>query len=537
MVMTNEKAQAPAVTTPGTQAPGTTYTQVVLNAIRRFPDRELFIDPHRTWTYRETAEALSQWITLLRERGLRHGDGVGVLSPNRAEVWLAQTAPAFAGGRYTALHPLGSLDDHVYSCDEAELKFLFVDPAYAERGAQLLARCPVLEQIFYLGSTDEATGEELAPALAGIDPAPLDAGPHTPDDIAWLLYTGGTTGVPKAAMLTERGLAQMTFSVSVGWDLPAERRYLAVAPISHAAGMLVVPTMMAGGTVILQAGFNPGEWLRAVAEQKITLSLLVPTMIYAVLDHPDLEFAELSSLETVMYGASPMSPTRLVEAIDRIGPVFAQLYGQTECAGTATAMWRSQHDVTDLVRLTACGMALPGNRVEVLDDEHQPVAPGVAGEICVQGPTVMTGYWKQPELTAETIIDGWLHTGDMATVDDDGFITIVDRKKDMIVSGGFNVFPREIEDVLTSDPSVSAAAVIGIPDDKWGEAVTALVVARPGATIDPAALIALVKERKGPVYAPKTVEIVDALPLTAVGKADKKVLRARYWSASQRGVN
>ncbi len=522
---------------PAAQPTGATYTQVVLNALRRFPDRELFVDPHRTWTYRETADALSQWITLLTQRGLENGEGVGVLSPNRAEVWLAQTAPAFAGGRYTALHPLGSLDDHVYSCDEAELKFLFVDPAYAARGADLLARCPGLEQVFYLGPTDQETGEELAPALASIEPAPLDPGPHTPDDIAWLLYTGGTTGVPKAAMLTERGLAQMTFSVTVGWDLPAERRYLAVAPISHAAGMLVVPTMMAGGTVVLHSGFNPGEWLKAVGEQRITLSLLVPTMIYAVLDHPDLEFADLHTLETVMYGASPMSPTRLVEAIQRIGPVFAQLYGQTECTGVATAFWRSQHDTADLVRLTSCGMPMPGNRVEVLDDDHQPVAPGQAGEICVQGPTVMAGYWKQPELTAETLVDGWLHTGDMATVDDDGFITIVDRKKDMIVSGGFNVFPREIEDVLTTDPSVSTAAVIGIPDEKWGEAVTALVVAKPGATIDTAALIALVKERKGPVYAPKSIEVVDALPLTAVGKADKKVLRARYWSDTQRGVN
>ncbi len=429
------------MTVTSAHVPGALYTQVVIDALRRFPERDAFVDRHRTWTYAETAAELSRWITLLQRRGLGHNEGVGVLSPNRTEVWFAQTAPAFAGGRYTAMHPLGSLDDHVYACDEAELRFLFVDPAYAERGAALLDRCASVEQVFWLGPTDQAAGEELTAALADISPGPLDPGPHGPDDIAWLLYTGGTTGVPKAAMLTERGLAQMTFSVSVGWDLPAERRHLAVAPISHAAGMLVVPTMLAGGTSFLQAGFNPADWLAAIAEHRITLSLLVPTMIYAVLDHPDLADADLGSLQTVMYGASPMSPSRLIEAIERIGPVFAQLYGQTECTGIATALWRAQHDVDDVGRLTSCGQPMPGNRVEVLDDDHRPVAPGQAGEICVQGPTVMLGYWKQPELTAETVIDGWLHTGDMATVDENGFVTIVDRKKDMIVSGGFNVFP------------------------------------------------------------------------------------------------
>ena len=260
-------------------------------------------------------------------------------------------------------------------------------------------------------------------------------------------------------------------------------------------------------------------------------------MIYAVLDHPDLDRSDLTALQTVMYGASPMSPSRLVEGIERIGPVFAQLYGQTECAGIATSMSRADHRTDDLQRLTACGFPMPGARVSVLDDDGNEVPEGEPGEICVQGASVMQGYFKQPELTAETIGGGWLRTGDVAVRDDEGLLYIVDRKKDMIVSGGFNVFPREIEDVLTSDPNVSVAAVIGVPDDKWGEAVTALVVARPGATCDPEALRQLVRERKGAVYTPKTVEVVDELPLTPVGKADKKVLRARYWGDRTRHVN
>jgi fatty-acyl-CoA synthase len=274
-----------------------------------------------------------------------------------------------------------------------------------------------------------------------------------------------------------------------------------------------------------------------VAADRVTLSLLVPTMIYAVLDHRDLGRTDLSSLQTVMYGASPMSPARMAEALDRLGSVFCQLYGQTECAGLATALWRAEHDRDDPHRLTSCGKPIPGVRVAVLDDAGQPVPADSPGEICVQGAPVMQGYWHQPELTAATLRDGWLRTGDVAVRDERGYLYIVDRKKDMIVSGGFNVFPREVEDVLTGHPAVSNVAVIGVPDAKWGEAVKALVVTRPGATVAAEALIALVRDRKGPVYAPKSVEFVEALPLTPVGKADKKVLRARYWAGQDRQVH
>jgi fatty-acyl-CoA synthase len=338
-------------------------------------------------------------------------------------------------------------------------------------------------------------------------------------------------------MLPERALAQMVMSVLAGWDLPAHIRYLACAPISHAAGMLVTPTLLTGGTVVLHGRFEPERWLESVAADRITLSLLVPTMIYAVLDHPHLDRTDTRSLETVMYGASPISPTRLDEGLRRLGRVFCQLYGQTECAGIATTLWRAEHEPGDLARLTSCGRPMPGARVAVLDDEGRAVPDGAVGEICVQGATVMQGYWKQPALTDAALAGGWLRTGDMAVRDAAGFLYIVDRKKDMIVSGGFNVFPREIEDVLTSDPSVSVAAVIGVPDEKWGEAVKALVVAKPGATVDVEALRQLVRDRKGAVYAPKSIDVVESLPLTPVGKADKKVLRAAYWGDRERRVN
>jgi len=514
----------------------TSIGDVVTAVLRRFPDRVAFRQDGTELTYRQVEDTLARWVAVLRERGLRPGEGVGLLSPNRPEAWLAQVAPALAGGRYTALHPLGSLADHLHACNEAELRFLLVDPAYGERAAQLLESSAAVESVFTFGPAEVGRDiQELAASVA-LD-GRLGPGPHGADDVGYLLYTGGTTGVPKAATLTNRAVVAHYYGTALGWDLPERPRYLAVGPISHAAGMLVMPTLLSGGTVILQRRFDPAAWLQAIAAERVNLSLLVPTMIYVLLDDPQLDRTDLSSLETVIYGASPISPGRLAEAIERIGPVFCQIYGQTESAGQGTSLWRAEHDPSDVRALASCGRAMPFSRVAVLDDDGRPAPDGAPGELCIQGPSVMQGYWKQPDLTASTLVGGWLRTGDICVRDGGGLFSIVDRKKDMIVSGGFNVFPREVEDVLADHPALSAVAVIGVPDEKWGEAVKALVVLRPGARVEPAELIELVKERKGAVYAPKTIEFLDNLPLTPVGKADKKVLRARYWAGRDRQVS
>ena len=514
---------------------GVSVGDVIVAALRRFPDRVALRQDGVDMTYRQAEDALARWVAVLMQRGFRHGDGVGLLSPNRPEAWLVPTAAALAGGRYTALHPLGSLEDHLYACDEAELRFVFVDPAFEERAVQLQERAATVEAVFSFGASE--AGEDFNRLAADVAlNGRLEPGDRSPDDLAYVLYTGGTTGVPKAVMQNDTAVVAHYYGTAQGWDLPETMRYLAVAPISHAAGMLIVPALLSGGTVILQRRFEPAAWLQAVAAERANLSLLVPTMIYALLDHPDLDRTDLSSLETVMYGASPISPTRLAEGIERIGPVFCQLYGMTESAGQGTSLWRGQHDVSDPHRLTSCGQPMPFTRVAVLGEDGRPAADGEPGELCMQGPTVMQGYWKQPDLTGQALKDGWLHTGDIGVRDEAGFFYIVDRKKDMIVSGGFNVFPREIEDVLAAHPAVSACAVIGVPDEKWGEAVKALVVLRPGAAAESEDLIALVREHKGPVYAPKSVDFIEALPMTPVGKADKKVLRARYWEGRERQV-
>jgi fatty-acyl-CoA synthase len=277
--------------------------------------------------------------------------------------------------------------------------------------------------------------------------------------------------------------------------------------------------------------------LETIEKYRITATMLVPTMLYVLLDHPALATTDVSSLKTIYYGAAAISPTRLKEAIERFGPIFFQFFGQTECPMCITSLRKEDHDPTNLERLASCGRPVPWLHVALLDDAGNEVPVGEPGEICVRGPLVMAGYWKKPEQTAEALADGWLHTGDIARRDADGFYYIVDRKKDMIVSGGFNVFPREVEDVISAHPAVAAVAVIGVPDEKWGEAVKAVVVTRPGASVASEELISLVKDHKGSIHAPKSVDFVEALPVSALGKADKKALRAQYWGAAGRQVN
>jgi fatty-acyl-CoA synthase len=263
---------------------------------------------------------------------------------------------------------------------------------------------------------------------------------------------------------------------------------------------------------------------------------MVPSMIYDLLDKARVEDYDLSSLEMIIYGAAPISPARLAEAIERIGPKFCQLYGQTEAPNMISYLSKADHDLARPHLLQSCGIPLAPNRIALLRPDGTEAGPDEAGEICVRGPLVMESYWKNPEETAKTFEHGWLHTGDVAKRDAQGFLTIVDRVKDMVISGGFNIFTREVEDCLSSHPAVAACAVIGVPHPRWGEAVAAFVVVRPGCSVDGDELITLVKDKKGSVQAPKTVEFVPALPLTAVGKVDKKVLRARHWDGAERSV-
>jgi fatty-acyl-CoA synthase len=492
-----------------------------------------------TMTGGEMADEVSRYVQAFAALGAGTGSPVALLALNRPEVLLITAAGQIQGQRRTALHPLGSLDDHAYVLADAGISTLVIDPVFAERAAALMDKVDALRQILTIGPVPPelaGRGHDLTAAAAKYPPQPLVPAELPPDHIVSVTYTGGTTGKPKGVIGTAASMAMMTQIQLAEWEWPQAPRFLVCTPLSHAGAAFFAPTLMKGGALYVLPRFDPAEVLRTIEAQRITSTMVVPSMLYALLDHPDSRTRDLSSLEIVYYGASSINPVRLKEAIDRFGPIFAQYYGQTEAPMVISYLRTSEHDGQ---RLASCGRPSAFLRTALLGPGGQPVPPGEPGEICVSGPLLASGYWQQPEITAETFAGGWLHTGDVAREDEDGFWYIVDRTKDMIVTGGFNVYPREIEDVIAEHPAVAQVAVIGVPDAKWGEAVTAIVVPR-GEALDEAAAAALtagiqqaVRDRKGPVQVPKRVILAGSLPLTGLGKLDKKALRARYAEAGE----
>ncbi len=520
---------------------GCSVGDLVVTAIRRGGDRVAFISGDEQWTYRQLGAKLSQVIQVLAARGLQRGDAVATLSANRPEAFMMTAAAYLMGLRMTWLNPTSSEDDHAYILDDSGVSTLFVDPrTFSERARRLAQRVPGLQRLLSFGPNDaigEDPGDDLLAAAAKFSPAPL-VPQAEPDDVCVLIYTGGTTGRPKGVAHTHRVHVTMILTEMADWDWPTEIRFLALTPITHASGAMIMPVLLKSGTYVMTQGFTAEKFVHLVERHRISATFLVPTMIYVLLDSPARQGADLSSLKLVIYGASPMSPARLIEGMREFGPVFMQLYAQSEAPNTVAVLHQHEHDpVNHPERLASCGTPCVGVQLRLLDDDGNEVAEGEVGEICVRGPLVMQGYWNKPEETALAFRHGWLYTGDMARRDADGYLYIVDRSKDMIISGGFNVYPREIEDVLSLHPAVSSAAVVGVPDAKWGEAVRALVVLRAGASVAVEELMALVRDKKGAVYTPKAIDFVETLPVTGLGKLDKKAIRAHFWQGQGRSVH
>ena len=451
-------------------------------ALARHPERAAFVWDGGSLSCRATAELIGRMQAVLSAAGFGPGTRVALLAGNQVEAGCAGMAAQASGMVTTWLHQLGSQDDHLFQLRDFSAEILVVDASdFAQRAADLAQGHQGLRQVYTLTPAD--IGRDLVAAAHHI-------GYHSLRDLsqvhalATVNYTGGTTGRSTGAMRSQAGYAAMIASIVADFGLPERPHYLTAATMTHVAGTLVQPTLMRGGTVRLMAGFQPG---------------------------------------------------RLLEGLQRIGPVFAQLYGQTE-GYPVSFLDRSDHDPAAPDLFTSCGMPTSISQVCLLDAQDQPVPPGEPGELCVRGPQVVQGYLNQPELTAETLRGGWLHTGDMARADARGHLYIVDRKKDMIVSGGFNVCPRDVEDVISGHPAVAMVAVIGVPDAKSGEAVTAMVQLKPGASGAAELLIDLVRQKKGKVQAPKAVDFIAEMPRTAVGKIDKKLLRAPFWAGQARQV-
>jgi fatty-acyl-CoA synthase len=507
-----------------------TLGRILLTAITRFGDRPVVGDGVTRWTYNELGIAIARIIAVYKKLGLRKGDGLAMAVGNRVEQVAAQYAAVLMGVRYTALHLLSSKETHDFILNDAEIVFLVVDPSQpVVSGRDFKANVPTLRQVLTLGPSDY--GIDLLAQMAAADPLPLEDEANS-EDVVWMYYTGGTTGRPKGVKLPHRSLVAVSTLQISEWDLPADPiRFLAATPISHASGTILPTIFLRGGYARLIAGFEVDRFCRVVAEERINFTFLVPTMIYVLLDSPYRNAWDLSSLETIVYGAAPMSPDRLKQAMDVFGRVFVQLYGQTEAPMCITALRKIDHDPAVPRRFGSAGLPCSSTQVKLFDSEMREVPIGQPGEICVRGAIVMAGYWKRPEANEAAFRGGWLHTGDVATRSVDGYLTIVDRTSDLIITGGFNVYPREVEDALLAHPLVSAAAVIGVADAKWGEAVTAYLVCRPGMAVDETSLKEHVRELRGPVWVPKKFFFVETLPLTPLGKVDRKLLKAHAVAA------
>ncbi|SDO32425.1 fatty-acyl-CoA synthase [Cryobacterium flavum] len=501
-----------------------TYGALVTNALGRRTAGTAFIAADDTEiSFPEALDLFGRLRTALRAAGVTHGKGFGLLSANRPDGWLAQWAGVANGGRVTPLHPFGSFDDHFFIAQDADLTVIIVDCAdHRERGRQLAEAMP---NTIFLTLDDADFGTNLLRLAADAEPDIAIDTAVTSDDTAMVIYTGGTTGRSKGVILPHRAIVANHLLQLADWPWPSEPRFLVTAPMSHATGWFPLGALWFGGTVIMRRRFEINAFLSAVSKHKVNMTFCVPSMVYSLLDDPSTAETDLSSLELLVYGGAPMTVPRLIKGLELFGPIFLQLYGQSEMPNVVTTLLPSEHDPTRPDRLASCGRPSAGITLRLLDDNGDEVPPGTVGELSVRGPLVMDGYRNLPEETAKALKDGWLRSGDLAVQNTDGFITLVSRAKDVIISGGFNVYPAEVEGPLLTHPAVAAAAVVGLPDDKWGEAVTAFVVLHEGAVVDGADLMALVKKRKGPIYTPKSVHFIEAVPLTSLGKPDKKALR------------
>lgn len=509
-----------------------TIPQLYLRALRQNPNQIAVHSDDQSITYHQL-ECLSwQMVRALQQQGLKAEDTVALLTSNRLEALIVLIAVQLLGLKYLSLHPMASPEDHTFILADASANALIIDDRnYGDRVPLLHGAVPRILEI---------DGSSSRPGLIN-QAATLDNTPMSPPDdpcaIYRLAYTGGTTGRSKGIIHTHRTTTTMVMQMLATYEWPECPRYLVTTPISHAAGSLLLPALLKGGTVYLMDKYSPEAFLNAVERHRINFSFLVPTQIYGLLDYPELSTFDHSSLALVLYGASPIAPSRLWQVLQTFGQVFGQLYGQAEAPMTISYLPQKDHLVDQPERLRSCGKVIVGNQVELLGADLRPVKTGEIGELCVRSPLVMEGYLNRPEENDKVFAGGWLHTGDMARMDSDGYLYLVDRNKDMIISGGFNVYPSEVENCLAQHPNVASSAVIGIPHEKWGEQVTAVVVPRQGSSCSEQDIITYVTQHKGVVNSPKKVIFVDELPLTAIGKVDKKALRAQHWSGQSRQIS
>jgi len=508
-------------------------------AARYWGDHAAVLYNDRVLTYRELDERSNRLANALLALGLTRGDRVAIQSRNRPELVEIECALYKAGLVKAALNPRFTAAEASDVAENCTPRILFAGPGYTGYSPQTAGFASV-ETFIAIGKPADGYGDYEA-LLAGASPAPLDITPQ-PDDLAVLHFSSGSTGKIKAAMQTYGNRLAALRKMLLSMDNPARPgdRLALIGPITHASGMLMQPYLYTGATLVLFDKFEPAHFLAEVARLRLTHVFMVPAMINMLLTEPSLASADLSSLKTLAYGAAPMAPARIREAWERIGPILSQGYGASESTSGVTRLSTADHAhalAHRPERLASCGRALGETEVRVVDEQGREVAGDDIGELVIRGEDVFHGYWGEPELTREVLVDGWLRTGDLARVDEEGYIYLVDRKKDMIISGGFNVYPTEVEAALYQHPDVMEACVISVPDDTWGESVKAVVALRPGRQGTAEDLIAHCRARIADYKSPRTIDFVTELPKNASGKLARKLVREPYWQGVSRRVN
>lgn len=479
---------------------------------RKTPHRTALIHGGTTWTYAQLHDRVTRLAHALRARGLRRGDRIAYLGPNHPSYLETLFAAGALGAIFVPLNTRLAGPEIAYQLADSGAKALIHGPSHT--GLVASTDVPLYVE----------AGPEYEELLVSAATDPIDE-PVGPDDTCIIMYTSGTTGRPKGAMLSHGNLVWNAVNVLVDTDLVTDERALVSAPLFHTAGlnMLTLPVLLKGGTCVLVDAFDPDSTFDLVERHRISFMFGVPTMFDQLARHPRWADADLSSLRILTCGGSPV-PTPLIAAYQERGLTFLQGYGMTETAPGALFL-DAEHAVS---KAGSAGVPHFFSDVRVVRPDLTPAEAGETGEIVVRGPHVMSGYWGLPEETAASFADGWFRSGDAARTDEDGYVFVVDRIKDMIISGGENIYPAEIEDLLLAHPDIVECAVIGVPDDKWGEVPRAVVVPREGAALDPAGILAALSGRLAKYKIPKSVVLADELPRTASGKLLKSRVRSRY---------
>ena len=495
-----------------------------------YPDRACFHDGENAYAYSTVQEMTHRIANGLLAGGLTRETKVAVYSPNTVRGFECVLGVMRAGGIWTPINVRNAVGENIQILNATDCEWLFYHSWFGSHIERIQAEVPGIKHYVCL----DGEGQNAPSFDAWISDYSARAPDieQEPDSVCAVVSTGGTTGVPKIVMLTQANIETMAanFVAAMPYDEPPV--HLVIAPITHTAGVICLPLMAYGGTNIIMMMPDLDKILEYIRRFHVTTLFLPPTVIYMLLQHPRVHEYDYSSLRYFLYGAAPMSVEKLKAAIEVFGSVMAQAFGQTEAPIMCTFLSPKDHLVGDSEkekRLRSCGRPTLLTQVEIMNDSGSLLGANETGEVVVRGNLVMKGYYRNPEETEKVSAHGWHHTGDVGYKDRDGYVYLVDRKKDMIISGGFNVYPNEVEQVILAHPAVQECAVIGVPDDKWGEAVKAVIEVRPGMQVGEEELIAFCKERLGSVKAPKSVETWDSLPRSVVGKVLKKDIRMKFW--------